>query len=77
MENQSITMFDENGEEVTMQLIASLSIDEDDYCLMAPQGEEGFDVFRIIESGDDYIFEAVEDEQEVQDVLDAYEELPE
>ena len=72
-ENKIITMLDEDGEKVDLELIEIIELDENKYALLAPIGEDD-DAFvykiEMVDGKEQYI--AVEDEAEFERVLEEY-----
>ena len=72
-----IKVLNEDGEKIELQLIDSLVVDGQKYVLLAPIGEEDDAyVYRAISLGDNKeSYEYIEDDEEFNKVLDAYEAL--
>ena len=79
MEDETIILYDEDGEEQRFELIASLSVEDKDYVVVRPaddeDGEDGY-ILRVDkdENGEE-IFLGVEDDDEFDIVVEAYNEL--
>jgi len=75
-----IQLVDENGQEVDFELVASFELDETRYAVVVPVEGEGEDAYILKvdqdENGED-IFVGIEDEEEFNDVVEAYNELME
>ncbi|GCD11105.1 DUF1292 domain-containing protein [Clostridium tagluense] len=73
-ENKIISMMDEDGEKVDFELIEIIELDENRYALLAPIGdEEDAFVYKITTVNDKEEYNAVEDEEEFERVLEEYE----
>lgn len=72
-----IKVLNEDGEKIELQLIDSLVVDGQKYVLLAPVGEEDDAyVYKAISLGDNKeSYEYIEDDEEFNKVLDAYEAL--
>lgn len=81
----SILLYDEDGNENEFEVIATLEVDEMEYAVLLPSDEEvepeseDFDEVYILrieqdENGDDVLV-GIEDEDELNEVIKAYEEL--
>lgn len=70
-----IKVMNEDGEKIELQLIHSLVVDGQKYVLLAPIGEEDDAyVYKAIPLGDNKeSYEYIEDDEEFNKVLDAYE----
>ena len=79
MEDETIVLYDENGEEQQFELIASLTVEDKDYVVVRPiedeDSEDGY-ILRVDKdnNGED-IFVGVEDDSEFDTVVEAYNEL--
>ncbi|MGB9679481.1 MAG: DUF1292 domain-containing protein [Thermoanaerobacteraceae bacterium] len=80
MDPEIIQLVDENGQEVDFELVASFELDETRYAVVVPVEGEGEDAYILKvdqdENGED-IFVGIEDEEEFNDVVEAYNELME
>ena len=82
MTNQNdelIETIDENGNKVTFELIDIVTVDDIEYALLLPkdvEDEEGeILVMRLKKEGEEFTFEAIEDDDEFDIAIDALEEL--
>lgn len=80
MEPEIIQLIDEHGYPVDFELVASFDVDDNRYAVVVPvdgDGEEAY-ILRVEqdEDGND-IFVAIEDEDEFNDAVEAYNELME
>lgn len=79
MDDETIVLYDENGEEQQFELIASLTVEDKDYVVVRPieeeDSEDGY-ILRVDKdnNGED-IFVGVEDDSEFDTVVEAYNEL--
>ncbi len=84
-EMDMIVLYDEDGNETEFEVVATLEVDENEYAILLPRddsrdpeaevADEAY-VLRIEQddSGED-ILVGIEDEEELNAVIDAYEEL--
>ncbi|MDO4799670.1 MAG: DUF1292 domain-containing protein [Bacillota bacterium] len=71
-----IVLNDENGNPVVFHIIANLYVDEQEYAiLMEETSEDEVVIFKVTEDGEEYIFESVESQEELDAVMEAYNEL--
>lgn len=77
-----ITLIDENDEEKDFEIIMTLELEGKEYTILMPldaeEEEEEAYVFRIENEGaeeDDFVLVAIEDDEEYQKVVDAYESI--
>ncbi|WP_053957074.1 DUF1292 domain-containing protein [Inediibacterium massiliense] len=76
MENNKITLIDENEKEIDFEIIATLNIEETEYAILQPlDDEEGVVIFKIIDVDGEEVLENIQDDEELSQVLSAYEEL--
>lgn len=73
-----IQTVDENGEEVSFELVEIVEVDGTEYALLLPDTDEEQDndeeevvLMRLKKDGDDFIFEAIENDEEFQSVVEA------
>ena len=82
-ENENfIETVDENGNKVSFELIDIVTVDDVEYALLLPtEKEDGDDeegeilVMRLKKDGDEFSFEAIEDDEEFEKVAEYIEEL--
>lgn len=74
-ERDLVETVDENGNAVTFELFDIVEVDDKEYALLLPENhseesEEETDVvvMRLITEGEDYVFEAIEDDEEFEKV---------
>lgn len=76
--NDIIELIDENGNEVDFELISSFELDDTRYAVVAPIDSDSDDAYILRveqdENGED-IFVGIDDEDEFNDVVEAYNEL--
>jgi uncharacterized protein YrzB (UPF0473 family) len=75
--DEVIVLQDDEGNEHNFILADVISVDDKDYAVLLPADEEDEEgvIFRIDgEDGDDMVLSIIEDEQEWQKVVDAYNE---
>jgi len=80
-----IVLYDEDGNETEFEVIATLELDDNEYAILLPsdadidpESEEVDEVYILRmekdENGEDVLV-GIEDEEELNDVINAYEEL--
>lgn len=78
-EKQLIETVDENGEVVNFELFDIVEFEEKEYALLLPaDSEEDNDevvLMRLTKEGEDYLFEAIEDDEEFNKVSEYIENL--
>lgn len=76
MENNIISLTNENNEEVEFEIVATFEVNDSEYSVLLPlDGSDEAVIFKIIEDGDETILEAVEDDDEFEMVSEVYYEL--
>jgi len=78
--NESLYLFsDEDGNEIAFELVGTLKVNDTEYALLRPEDAEEDEVaiFRILEEDGEEVLSVVEDEDEINTVLEVYEELAE
>lgn len=82
-DEQIIETFDEDGNKVSFELLDIVTVDDIEYALLLPVGlentEEGTEdevlVMRLKKDGEDFSFEAIEDDEEFNKIAQYIEEL--
>jgi len=78
-EKQIIETIDENGEVVNFELFDIVEFEEKEYALLLPSDSEDDSdevvLMRLIKEGEDYLFEAIENDEEFDKVSDYIENL--
>lgn len=76
--NETITLVDELGENHEFIIIATFDLDDDKYAVLLPADDlEGQSYILRVERNDDgeILLIGIEDDKELQDAIDAYEEI--
>jgi uncharacterized protein YrzB (UPF0473 family) len=79
-EDQIIETVDENGNLVKFELFDIVEVDEQEYALLLPVGEEEADevvLMRITKDGEEYLFETIDDDDEFDKVAEYVENMDE
>lgn len=75
---EKVTLIDEDGNDVVFEIITKLDIEDKEYVIVAPEGQEDVDAIALRidkdENGEDILL-TVEDEDEFNLVAEAYEIL--
>jgi uncharacterized protein YrzB (UPF0473 family) len=78
MEDNIIVLLDENGDEVEFEIVADFELNDQEYAILSPVGDESDSavIFKVVDQGDDDpILEYLSDEDEFEFVAKAYEDL--
>ena len=84
-EKQLIETVDEDGKVVNFELFDIVEFEDKEYALLLPSGEENEDedvetevvLMRLTKDGEDYLFEAIEDDEEFNKVSEYIENMDE
>lgn len=84
-EKQLIETVDEDGKVVNFELFDIVEFEDKEYALLLPAGEENEDsdvetevvLMRLTKDGEDYLFEAIEDDEEFNKVSEYIENMDE
>ena len=72
----TVELLDENGVATLFNIIANLELDGQEYAILSNEDdEEDVLIFKVTEANDEFVFETIEDEDELNSVVDAYNEL--
>ena len=75
-ENDVVELLDENGVPTLFNIIANLELDGQEYAILSNvNDDEDVLIFMVTEENDEFVFETIEDEEELNAVIDAYNEL--
>ncbi len=76
---QIIETLDEEGNKVSFELLDIVSVDDVEYALLLPQNEENEEgeilVMKLKKDGDEFSFEAIEDDEEFNKIAQYIEEI--
>ncbi|MCK8058915.1 MULTISPECIES: DUF1292 domain-containing protein [unclassified Fusibacter] len=72
-----VTLLDEYDQPFELVVVATLKINDTEYAILNDEEDDEDYIFRIEKKGDEETFEIVENEDELQEVIDAYYELNE
>lgn len=77
MDNNFFTFYDEQGNEVIFELVASFKVNDTDYALLRPEEapEDEVVICRVTRDIGEEVMELVTDDEELQFAFEAYEEL--
>ncbi len=74
MSNFEKITINDGDKDISMTLIATFSMDDQDYAVLDGDDDERF-VLRMKETDDEIIFETIDDEEEFNDAVQVFEEL--
>lgn len=76
-EKQMIETVDENGNVVNFELFDIVEFEEREYALLIPEDDEEDEIvlMRLTKEGEDYLFEAIESDEEFEKVAEFVESL--
>lgn len=77
MDNNFFSFYDEEGNEIMFELVASFKVNDTDYALLRPEDspEDEVIVCRVSREKDEEVLELVTDDEEIMMAFEAYEEL--
>lgn len=78
--NQKIETVDENGNKVCFEVLDIITVDDKEYAVLLPEDNENDEesellIMRLKQEGEEYLFEAIEDDDEFDKVAAYIEEL--
>lgn len=79
-EDQIIETVDENGNVVKFELFDIVEVDEQEYALLLPVGEEEAEevvLMKITKDGEEYLFETIDNDEEFEKVATYVENMDE
>lgn len=77
-----VTLVDEEGQEQDFEIIMTLEVEGNEYAILLPLegediGEDEAYIFKIVYDGDEESLEAIEDDEEYENVVAVYEAIME
>lgn len=75
MVDEVVEFLGENGEVEKFTVEASFELDDTKYAILTREGEEESFVFRVEDEDGEAVFMAIEDEDELEEAIEAYESL--
>lgn len=75
MADEIVEFLGENGEVERFAVEASFELDDTKYAILTKEGEEESFVFRVEEEDGEAVFVTIEDEDELDEAIEAYESL--
>ncbi len=71
-----VELLDENGVPTLFNIIANLELEGQEYAILANvDDDDDVMIFKVTEEGDEFVFETIDSEEEINSVVDAYNEL--
>ena len=73
----SIVLYDEDNNEVKFNIIDTFGVDDKNYCALQQYDDDLILIAEVINNDDEVIFKAIEDQQELDEIIKLYEEMKE
>ena len=73
----SIVLYDEDNNEVKFNIIDTFGVDDNNYCALQQEDDDLILIAEVINNDDEVIFKAIEDQQELDEIIKLYEEMKE
>ncbi len=71
-----VELFDDNGNPVKFNIIATLELDDQEYAILSNvEDEDEVLIFKVTEEDAEFVFETISDEEELESVIQAYNDL--
>jgi len=74
-EIKRVTLFDEDEQPFELIVVATLKINDTEYAILHDETEDEDYIFKVITTGEEDQFEVIENEEELNEVIEAYYEL--
>lgn len=71
----SIVLYDEDNNEVEFNIIDTFGVDDKNYCALQQDNDDLILILEIVNDGDEVIFKAIENQEELDEVINLYEEM--
>ncbi|WP_297281109.1 DUF1292 domain-containing protein [uncultured Anaerococcus sp.] len=73
----SIILYDENNNEVEFNIIDTFGVDDRNFCALQEDDNELILIMEIINKGDEIEFKSIENQNELDEIIQLYEEMRE
>ncbi|WP_073997754.1 DUF1292 domain-containing protein [Anaerococcus urinomassiliensis] len=73
----SIVLYDEDNNEVKFNIIDTFGVDDKNYCALQQYDDDLILIAEVINNDDEVIFKAIEDQEELDEIIKLYEEMKE
>jgi len=71
-----VELFDDNGNPVKFNIIATLELDDQEYAILSNvEDEDEVLIFKVTEEDAEFVFETISDEEELESVIQAYNDI--
>lgn len=74
-EEKKVTLIGDDGQVMVLTVVATLKINDTEYAILNDPIEDEDYIFTVIQDADGERFEIIDNEEEVQEVIEAYYEL--
>lgn len=72
-----IDLIDENGKIQQFEIIDTFGVDDKDYAALKQTGDDRILILEIIRNGDSINLSAIEDQEELDSIIETYEQMKE
>lgn len=73
----SIVLYDENNNEVRFNIVDTFGVDDKNFCALQADDDDLILITEIINDGEEVTFKAIEDQEELDEIIALYEEMKE
>lgn len=73
----SIVLYDKDNNEVKFNIIDTFGVDDKNYCALQQYDDDLILIAEVINNDDEVIFKAIEDQEELDEIIKLYEEMKE
>lgn len=70
-----ISLFDEDNNEIEFHIVSTFGVDDKDYAALEPVGEDFVVIFEMIKNDGEVSFKSIEDSEELDEIIEIYEQL--
>ena len=71
----SIVLYDEDNNEVEFNIIDTFGVDDKNYCALQQVDDDLILISEVINNNDEVLFKAIEDQEELDEIIKLYEEM--
>lgn len=73
----SITLYDEDNNEVEFNIIDTFGVDDKNYCALQQYDDELIMIMEVINDEEQVVFKSIENQEELDEIISLYEEMKE
>lgn len=73
----NIILYDEDNNEVCFNILDTFGVDDKNFCALQQEDDDMILIMEVVSDNDEVYFKAIEDQNELNEIIDLYEEMKE